>query len=34
MVGVELTLEDLREIDDAASEIAVKGARYRRSWRR
>ena len=28
MVGVELTPEDLREIDDAASEIAVKGARY------
>ena len=27
-VNVELTAEDLREIDEAASEIDVQGARY------
>jgi aryl-alcohol dehydrogenase-like predicted oxidoreductase len=31
-VSVELTSDDLREIDSAASKIEVQGARYPKSW--
>ena len=33
-LAVELTPEDLREIDSAASKIKVEGARYPNDWRR
>ena len=32
--AVELTSEDLREIDSAASKITIQGARYPKTWRK
>jgi aryl-alcohol dehydrogenase-like predicted oxidoreductase len=33
-VSVELTPDDLRDIEAAASKITVQGARYPKSWSR